>query len=151
MASAGRALCCEARLAGSPFRRQAGPHLSDVGEHLIKMAVAALRQFMLLKTGHGPEMLADSRKRLGEMYPRRKVFGEYILQIPKQSAGLGIAFEALAVPLALAPLRDAFQGVQTFVDCRSMLVGECCGRQCDRLPTISFLANAPSDAEVRPR
>jgi len=69
--------------------------------------VGALRQFVLLESSHDAEMLTDTRQRLGEMLPARKMLGEQFFQIAKQRARLCIAFETLSLPLAVAAMRDA--------------------------------------------
>jgi hypothetical protein len=119
----------------------------DVGHDLIEVAAAAFRQFVLLKTCHCAEMLAYPRKRLGQMRPGRQVFGEQILEIAKEGARLSIALEALALPLILAAMREAFQGIQALVDCHAMFVRECGRRHCGRLRPMIFSSNARAPME----
>jgi hypothetical protein len=110
----------------------------DVGHDLIEVAAAALGQFVLLKTCHCAEMLAHPWKRLGQMRPGRQVFGEQILQVAKQGAGLSIPLDTLALRLILTAVREAFQGIQALVDCHTMFVRECGRRHCGRLRPMIF-------------
>jgi hypothetical protein len=92
-------------------------------------------------------MLAHPWKRLGQMRPGRQVFGEQILQVPKQGASLSIPLDTLGLRLILAAVREAFQGIQALVDCHTMFVRKCGRRHCGRLRPMILSANARAPTE----
>jgi hypothetical protein len=109
------------------------------------VAAAALRQFLLLETRHGAEMLADSVQWLDQMHTRRKLFGEQVLQIAKQCPRLRVPFNALALRLSLAPLRDRFDGIQALGDCYPIFMRQRRRRHLSRLPADVFSVEGPSE------